>query len=77
MGYVVLAVVAILVLGYLSTFVIERRRRRRLTTRAENGTLRPEELQASERDGLDNPIAAEGLLREGLRDHGAGGSGLS
>jgi hypothetical protein len=46
---------------------LDRRRRRRLRRRAEQGSLRTEGLQTTSSEVVDSPSAAEGLVRRTWR----------
>ena len=56
---------AVLALGIIGLFAVERRRRKRFMRRAEAGDVRPEEYGAAEHDLT--PMGAEIIMREGLR----------
>jgi hypothetical protein len=47
--------------------VLERRRRKKLQREAEQGTLRSRAAEGSSPEAIDSPIAAEGLMRGGMR----------
>ncbi len=68
---ILMIVVAVAVLGYLSTFVWERVRSRRRRELAERAVLDPS-VRAG-RDEMNNPVAAEVVLREGWRPHDSPG----
>lgn len=66
---IVLLVVVAVVLGIAATYVVEVRRRRR-NQRVAQGT---HDMRGTRPDGLDSPIAAEGVLRGGFPPADGGG----
>jgi hypothetical protein len=62
---VVLIVVLVAVVAFAATYVVEAVSNRRKARLAETSTASG---RGGERDGMTNPIAAEGVYREGARN---------
>jgi hypothetical protein len=65
------AILVLLVLAFLATFVVDRVRRRRWKAAAGDGLHRPEDLPEAQ-DGMGQPLGAALIYRESIDGFGGG-----